>query len=159
MGTEPLEQLLDMLARFAKRVPHNMALGLTPVETAKGRVVLALPYSEKLVGNPDTGVLHGGAITALADATSGAAAFLALDQPEPIATLDLRIDYLRAATPGKEVHADAHCYHLARQVAFTRCTVFHPDEVDRPVASCVGTFMRGTPSPEDGWTNTFGTHE
>ena len=62
-----------------------------------------LPYDDKLVGNPDTGVMHGGAITALLDACSGAAVFAALDEWVPIATLDLRIDYLRAAEVGRDV--------------------------------------------------------
>ncbi len=48
--------------------------------------VFQLPYDEKLVGNPDTGVLHGGAITALLDACSGASVFAALTEWSSIAT-------------------------------------------------------------------------
>ena len=60
-----------------------------------------MPYDAKLVGNPETGVLHGGAITALLDGASGAAVFAALVDIVPIATLDLRIDYLRPAESGR----------------------------------------------------------
>jgi uncharacterized protein (TIGR00369 family) len=128
---------------FVDVVPHNRALGLRIVTMAKGEAVYRLPYAEKLVGNPDTGVLHGGAITALLDACSGAAVFSALPVWQPIATLDLRIDYLRAAEPGRDVIAKATCERLARNVAFTRAIAYHDDERD-PIASSVGTFMLGT---------------
>ena len=128
---------------FRDMVPFNAALGLEVVDIAPRVVVLKLPWREDLVGNPRTGVLHGGAITALLDAASGAAVFAALVEWVPIATLDLRIDYLRAAEPGRDVHARATCYRLARNVAFTRAVAYHGDEAD-PIASSVGTFMLAT---------------
>jgi uncharacterized protein (TIGR00369 family) len=128
---------------FVDGIPHNRALGMRVVEISRGQAVFALPYAAKLVGNPDTGVLHGGAITALLDAVSGASVFAALTDWQPIATLDLRIDYLRAAEVGREVVARATCYKIGRNVAFTRAIAYHDDEAD-PIASSVGTFMLGT---------------
>jgi uncharacterized protein (TIGR00369 family) len=128
---------------FTHAIPHNKALGLRLIEMARGEARFHLPYDAKLVGNPDTGVLHGGAITALLDACSGAAVFAALSEWQPIATLDLRIDYLRAAEPGRDVLAHATCYRVARDVAFTRAVAYHDDEA-APVASSAGTFMLGT---------------
>ncbi len=105
--------------------------------------VFQLPYDEKLVGNPDTGVLHGGAITALLDACSGASVFAALTEWSSIATLDLRIDYLRGGDPGRDITCRAHCYRVTRNVAFTRAVAYHDDEAD-PIATSAGTFMLGT---------------
>ena len=135
----------DMFARgFVEGVPHNKALGLRVVEmTERGEATFELPYAEQLVGNPDTGVLHGGAITALLDGASGAAVFTALTEWVPIATLDLRIDYLRPAEPGKAVRATATCYKLTRNVAFTRALAYHDDPADA-IASASGTFMLST---------------
>ncbi|MCX5743641.1 MAG: PaaI family thioesterase [Proteobacteria bacterium] len=135
---------------FAEAVPHNRALGLTVVAMARGSATFQLPYDAKLVGNPDTGVLHGGAITALLDATSGAAVFSSLVTWVPIATLDLRIDYLRPAEPPRAVLAHATCYKMTKNVAFTRAVAYHDDPAD-PIASSVGTFMISTrpgPSPK-----------
>ncbi|HEY6039916.1 MAG TPA: PaaI family thioesterase, partial [Kofleriaceae bacterium] len=87
--------------------------------------------------------LHGGAITALLDACSGASVFAALTEWTPIATLDLRIDYLRAADVGRDVIAHATCYKQTRNVAFTRAIAYHDDPAD-PIASSVGTFMLST---------------
>lgn len=121
-------------------VPHNAALGLKAVDCGPDSATLRLPYAEKLVGNPETGVLHGGAVTSLMDATSGMAVFMKLQKPTRIATLDLRIDYLKPATPEQDVHARCHCYKVTRQVAFVRGLAYH-DDPDDPIASSAGTFM------------------
>jgi uncharacterized protein (TIGR00369 family) len=128
---------------FIDGIPHNRALGMKVVEMRRSEATFELPYDEKLVGNPDTGVLHGGAITALVDACSGASVFAALTEWQPIATLDLRIDYLRAGDVGRAIKCRAHCYRLTRNVAFTRAVAFHDDESD-PIATSMGTFMIGT---------------
>ena len=59
-----------------------------------------------------------------------------------IATLDLRIDYLRAAEPGRDLIGEAHCYKLTTHVAFVRATAWER-EPDDPFASCLSTFMVG----------------
>ena len=128
---------------FIDGIPHNRALGMKVVEMRRAEATFELPYDEKLVGNPDTGVLHGGAITALVEACSGASVFAALTDWKPIATLDLRIDYLRAGEVGRAIKCRAHCYRLTRNVAFTRAVAFHDDEAD-PIATSMGTFMLGT---------------
>ena len=128
---------------FFAAVPHNRALGIEFVEQVDPEVVFRLPYDPRLVGNPDTGVLHGGAITAMLDAASGAAVFVVLADPVPIATLDLRIDYLRPAEAGRDVMARATCYKMTRNVAFTRAVAYHEDPAD-PIAHSVGTFMVST---------------
>jgi uncharacterized protein (TIGR00369 family) len=134
---------LKLVRGFSINVPHNKALGMWIEDMQPKTSLFRLPYSEKLVGNPDTGVLHGGAITALLDGASGAAVFAALEEFVPIATLDLRIDYLRPAEPGRDVLARAHCYKMAKNVAFTRAVAYHDDEAN-PIAHSVGTFMIST---------------
>jgi uncharacterized protein (TIGR00369 family) len=128
---------------FSDGIPHNRALGITVLEVGKAAARFRLPYSAALVGNPDNGVLHGGAITSLLDGVSGAAVFAALATLAPIATLDLRIDYLRPADAGRDVVGHATCYKVTRNVAFTRAVAYHDDETD-PIASAVGTFMLAT---------------
>jgi len=93
-------------------------------------------------------VIHGGAITALLDGASGAAVFATLTDFVPIATLDLRIDYLRPAEAGQDVHARATCYKLTNNVAFTRAVAYHEDPED-PIAHSVGTFTPRRISPQE----------
>jgi uncharacterized protein (TIGR00369 family) len=129
--------------RIVMHVPHNLALGLEVLEVKAGVARFRLPWAEHLVGNPESGVLHGGPITALLDATCGAAVFAALTELKPIATLDLRIDYLKPAEARRDVAARAECYKVTRNVAFVRAMAFHDDEAD-PIAAAAGTFMIGT---------------
>jgi uncharacterized protein (TIGR00369 family) len=141
--TERAKLQLELVRRFSAAVPHNHALGIRVVSVTSEEAVFELPYDPKLVGNPDTGVLHGGAITALLDGVSGCAVFATITEMVPIATLDLRIDYLRPAEVGKTVRAKATCYKTTRNVAFTRGVAYH-DDPDDPIAHSVGTFMLST---------------
>ncbi len=62
-----------------------------------------------------------------------------------MATLDLRIDYMGAAEPHRDVFAHAVCFKRTRNIAFVRATAYQstPDE---PIATCVASFMMGTPN-------------
>jgi uncharacterized protein (TIGR00369 family) len=128
--------LARMNRDFESYIPHNKELALEAIELGDARARFRLPYDAKLVGNPETGVLHGGAITALLDACSGAAVFMALSMPTNIATLDLRIDYLRPATPHLPVHAEAHCYRkTCARSPITRAPTIRSRRRPRPSCS------------------------
>ena len=93
--------------RMTLFVPHAAALGMTLVSLEKGRGVMRVDWREDLVGDPDTGVIASGVVTALIDHTCGLAINSAAETPLPIATLDLRIDYLRAAGPRLGITAES----------------------------------------------------
>ena len=140
MNDAYMRKLARIQQGFAEAVPYNRALGLQVVEFGKGKLTMRLPYDERFVGNPTTGVIHGGVITATMDATCGGAVFLGLREQRQIATLDLRIDYLRPATPGEDVICEGDCYRITRQIAFTR-GVAHQGDADDPIASSSATFI------------------
>ncbi len=132
--------------RMMEMVPHLAALGIRAERLDRGAAVLRLPYREELVAYADTGVLAGGAIYSLVDSASGMAVFARLASFEPIATLDLRLDYLRPAAAGRDVLARMECYRLTRSVAFVRGAAYH-DTPDDPIAHATGIFMRAAPPP------------
>ena len=136
-------------------VPHAKALGLKLVEMSRDNAIVKLPYDPRFVGNPETGVIHGGAVTSLLDNVSGLAVFAAMEELTSIATLDLRIDYMRAATPGKDILAHAHCYKVTRTIAFVR-GVAYEDGPDDPIATCTGAFMLGSNAGRQPGANTTG---
>ncbi|HEX6860425.1 MAG TPA: PaaI family thioesterase [Caulobacteraceae bacterium] len=120
--------------------PQARALGFETVSLDYATAVLKVPYDSKLVGDPDTGVIAGGVVTTLLDHCCGQAAHAALDSFKYIATLDLRIDYMRAAEPGKDIFARAHCFKVTRSVAFVRAVAYDVDP-DDPVATATAAFM------------------
>ncbi len=140
-----------IVRQFFYAVPFSQALGIDIGELSDGFAIMALPYQKELVGNPETGVLHGGVVTSLMDACSGAAAFMKLSSIVPIATLDLRIDYLRPAPAGEDLIAEATCYRVGRDVAFTRCMT-RGKESGLEIASAAGSFMVGTMMSRQGKT-------
>ncbi len=127
------------LGQFIESLPHAHALGLQLEHLDDGVVELSMPYDEKLIGDPRTGVVHGGAVSALMDTCCGVAVVAHADRPLGTATIDLRIDYMRAATPKQRIYARAECYHMTRNVAFVRATTMDEDR-DRPVATATGAF-------------------
>src|SRR5215510_16390289 len=128
---------------FSDTIPHSKALGLKIIAVRRGFGSMQLDWRPELVGNPETGVLAGGPLTAMLDGCCGMAVATMLKDPKPVATLDLRIDYARPATPGQPVIAEAECYRITRSVAFTRAFAHQGDPKD-PVAAAAGTFMLGT---------------
>lgn len=118
---------------------HQLGLAIDAVEAGKVRV--KLPYGEHLVGNPDTGVIHGGVLTSMLDTCCGFATVTALALPELCPTMDLRIDYMRPATAGATLYAEGEVYRVTEQVIFTRGVAFHEDR-SKPVAHCVANFSR-----------------
>ncbi|WP_295317147.1 PaaI family thioesterase [Roseobacter sp.] len=129
----------DIARQFIEAIPHSKALGMELTDMGDGIAVIEMPYDEKLVGDPETGVIHGGAVSALMDTCCGAAVMSHPENPGGTATIDLRIDYMRAATPGQRIKATATCYHVTRTVAFVRATAVDEDE-DNPVAAATGSF-------------------
>jgi uncharacterized protein (TIGR00369 family) len=125
--------------QFIEAIPHSQALGMELTEIGEGIAEIAMDYDERFVGDPETGVIHGGAVSALMDTCCGAAAMSHPDNPGATATIDLRIDYMRPATPGQRIRAQAECYHITRSVAFVRARAID-DDPDRPVATATGTF-------------------
>lgn len=137
---EEMRKLCDLLA-VSTLDDHFNALGMNVVGIAHGSVTMELPYAAELVGNPDTGVIHGGAITALLDSCCGLSAATALEELALTPTIDLRIDYLGPAQPHQPVIAVGEVYRVTRHVIFTRA-VAHQGDPQRPIAQAVGNFSR-----------------
>ena len=126
--------------RMTMFVPHAAALGMTLISAEKGVGVMQTPWREDLVGDPETGVIASGVVTALIDHTCGLAINSAAETPTPIATLDLRIDYLRPAAPRAGVTAEATCYKVTRSIGFVRAEAWDVDRTDL-IATAQAAFM------------------
>lgn len=130
----------DRIAQqFIEALPHARALGMKMSRLGDGEAEITMDWNKDFVGDPHTGVIHGGVVSALMDTCSGAAVLSHPTAPRSTATIDLRIDYMRGATPGQRITAIAHCYHVTRSVAFVRVQAMDEDR-ENPVATATGAF-------------------
>lgn len=130
---------VKLVRQFVAAIPHARTLGMQVDGLTDGVAEMSMPYDTRLIGDPETGVIHGGAVSSLLDTCCGAAVISHPKNPGGTATIDLRIDYMRAATPGQAIRARAECYHVTRNVAFVRATATDDDDT-LPVATATGSF-------------------
>lgn len=135
-----IERLWEIGPSLVEGTPHAKKLGMKFVAIDKGLATLSLPYNVALIGHPGSRVIAGGAVTTVLDQACGLAAIAGFDGFAQLATLSLRIDYQRAATPGETVIAEAVCYKTTRHVAFIRA-IAHDGDPDDPVATAQAAFM------------------
>ena len=138
----------ENLDSIEKMNPWGRALGFRPTRVEKGRVWGLQPYDDKLVGDPETGVIHGGVITTMLDNLCGMSCSVTLEEMRFVATLDLRIDYMRPADKGRDIIGEAECYHITKSVAFCRAWAYH-DTKDKVIATAQAAFAINQPRPAD----------
>ena len=139
--------LYRILSQHFLDLPHSRAIGLRYEGIRALRPVLSFDWQPHLVGRHDTQTIHGGTITTLVDMVSACAVTAQLPSAEILSTLDMRIDYMHPATPGRRIYGRAECYRLAGQVAFVRSSCYQEDPSD-PFALGMATFMRTPLTPE-----------
>lgn len=130
---------------FAPAIPHCREIGLAIERLDAAGALGRLPYRSDWLGDPQRGIVHTGIITTLVDTVAGLAAVGASGAFEVVATLDLRMDFLRPARAGSDLLSFAECYRLTRSIAFVRARAWQERE-DEPVAVAQVTFMRSGPS-------------
>jgi uncharacterized protein (TIGR00369 family) len=143
-GPTPEERQQRFVQHFLSGVPHLASLGIAYRSHGPDWAELAMPFAEQQLADPDYGIIASGAIFTLMDSAAGFAVHTALGAFMPIATIDLRIDYLRGPAPRATVIGRASCYRLTRQIAFVR-GVAHDGDPDVPIANMAGTFIISRP--------------
>ena len=125
---------------FVRTLGHGAALGLDYHDHGGDWAELSLPYHQNLVGMAESGVIASGPIISLMDMATSLAIWIRLDRFRAQATLDLRVDYLRPATPGRTIIGRGECYSVTRNIAFVRGHAHDGDAAD-PVAHVTGSFI------------------
>ena len=119
---------------------HGGRLGIRAHAHGPGWVELALPWHADLVGDEAAGVLAAGPIVTLMDMATSLSVWMTRGAFVPHATLDLRVDTLRAGRPGATVIGRGECTGATGAIAFVRGLAHDGDPAD-PIAQVAGTFM------------------
>ncbi|QHS09527.1 PaaI family thioesterase [Sinimarinibacterium sp. NLF-5-8] len=135
------EFLRALEQRFIEATPHIKLCGMQIVAAQAEHVQIRLPYRDDWLGDAERGFIHPGIVTVLVDSASGAAVLARIGQAEPIATLDLRMDYLRVGVRDADIFCRAECFRLTANIAFVRASVWQHN-ADEPIAVCQSVFMR-----------------
>jgi len=115
------ERALGLISEMGLKIEKAEATG----------VEMRMPFNPDFCVDNEGTMLHGGILTALLDSAFGLANFLAIDNVENMATVDLRVEYLRPAQSRADVVVFAECYRQTRHVAFNSGRVWF-DTPDRP---------------------------
>lgn len=136
---EEKTRFINMMGEF---IPHTHALGVELHSIEGSELTLRLPYQDDLIGDPTTGILHSGALTVLLDQTLGLSAVCSDEcAPSVTPTLDLRIDHLGVAPPGRDIYATGKVYRATRKVLFVEGYAWCESR-DKPIARATGTWVR-----------------
>jgi uncharacterized protein (TIGR00369 family) len=139
----PTPDQLLALDRLLRLSPHNSFLGMKLESAKDNRISISLPMSEKLIGNESERLIHGGVVSSLLDTSCSLAVMLRLGKLIRVATLDMRLDYLRSARAEGTLYGRSSCYRLTDQMAFVRGTAFTIDDSgnEDKVAKAAATFL------------------
>jgi uncharacterized protein (TIGR00369 family) len=150
---QDINPLLEILGQMHENLAFNRLLGLKINYLGPNRAECRFSMKDEFIGNPVQGILHGGVISAVLDATGGInASVSALDRMKDLSTLeignrlsrmgtiDLRVDYLR---PGKgtQFRATSTVMRTGRKVAVTRMEL--KNENDVLIAVGTGAYIIG----------------
>ena len=129
----------EQIIKFFNELPFNKFMGVSLISLGEGFSEMTVDYREDLIGDSESKVIHGGVVTTLLDAACGAAVMSVGVPKIPTATIDLRIDYMRSAKPGKMIRAKANCFKITPSVAFVRADATD-GKGESLVASASGAF-------------------
>jgi uncharacterized protein (TIGR00369 family) len=133
IGSEKLQSLIT-------RGPFNQWLDFTILKSDEEGLELRAKWREEWVVNPDRKYTHGGILAAIVDTAADYA--IAAELGRPVPTIDLRVDYHKAAMPG-DVTAKARVIRIGSQYSTAEAYVY--DKEGTLVASGRGTYFTAAP--------------
>jgi uncharacterized protein (TIGR00369 family) len=138
----PFGQAFDMsaVAGNMSKMGHSAWLGVHFHAEGDDWIELALPWKAELAADVETGIIASGPIISLMDSATGISVWKKRGTFLPHVTVDLRVDYMRAARPGRTVIGRGECYRLTRSFAFIR-GIAYDETPDDPVAHVVGSYI------------------
>lgn len=120
------------------------SLGLKPLLIGRGRTEFSFDVPEAF--GDGGGRAHGGFVTIVIDSIMGLTVFTALEEFKPIATVNLRTDYIETLECGARALCVCECAAIVDEIAYVRSEIRTEDRM-RLIATGSGAFMVGTRGP------------
>jgi uncharacterized protein (TIGR00369 family) len=133
---------VERVQQMITRGPYHQWLGLKVLALGEDSIEISATWREEWVVNPDRRYTHGGVLAALVDLTADWALVSKMGRPAP--TIDMRVDYHRAAMPG-DLTAKGRIVKYGSQFSVCEAQVYDND--GQLVASGRGTYFTAPPPP------------
>lgn len=130
---------LELVRTFMAAVPFNALLQIQVDELSDGYCLMSVPFREELIGDPFRRALHGGVLSAVIDTCGGAALWTRIDEGDVLATVDLRVDYLRPGQP-RDFFVEGRVLRLGNRVGVADMVAYHRGNEAEPIASGKGVY-------------------
>lgn len=131
---------LEKLQQLITRGPFNQWLNFTVQKADEAGIELKATWREEWVVNPERRYTHGGILAAIVDVAADYAIAARLGRPVP--TIDIRVDYHKAAMPG-DLIARASIVRMGSQYSTAEASIYDKDGT--LVASGRGTYFTAPP--------------
>ena len=131
---------IEKLQQIISRGPFNQWLNFTILKIDDAGIELKAAWREEWVVNPDRRYTHGGILAAIVDVAADYAIAARVGRPVP--TIDIRVDYHKAAMPG-DLTAKAKIVRSGSQYSTAEAYVY--DKEGSLVASGRGTYFTAPP--------------
>ena len=131
---------VEKLQQLITRGAFNKWLNFTVVKSDEDGIAVKAAWREEWVVNPDRRYTHGGILAAIVDVAADYAIAAQLGRPVP--TIDVRVDYHKAAMPG-DLTARARVVRMGSQYSTAEASVY--DQEGALVASGRGTYFTAPP--------------
>ncbi len=133
------EHLAELRRILEDELPFNVHLGLRVETLEPGHAVLRLPFRPEFVGDTRRPALHGGVISMLVDTCGGTAVWASCGLNDRVATIDMRVDYLRPA-PEDDLIATATVSLMGNRVGNSHVLVHSASDMEHAVAEGRGVY-------------------
>lgn len=131
---------MEKLQQLITRGPFNRWLNFTVLKMGDDGIEVKAAWREEWVVNPDRRYTHGGILATIIDVAADYAIAARLGRPVP--TIDLRVDYHKAAAPG-DLTAKARVVRMGSQYSTAEAQLYDKD--GELVASGRGTYFTAPP--------------
>jgi len=131
---------VEKLQQLITRGPFNQWLNFSVLKADDAGIELKATWREEWVVNPERRYTHGGILAAIIDVAADYA--LAAQLGRPVPTIDIRVDYHKAAMPG-DLIAKARVVRMGSQYSTAEASIYDKDGA--LVASGRGTYFTAPP--------------